>query len=127
MVSPIYMELVSAIDCVRRRRGFSMANLDDKAGTPDGYFAKALHADTPSGRQGRLETLDLFAQALAPKGYRIVIEPVDLVGRPTYKSREPDQLRLPLDAPEMTLTDVRRAGADARKRRPPKKYRRKES
>jgi hypothetical protein len=63
------------IECERRRQELSlpMWKLDDLAGTQDGFYAKMLHADRPSGRQCRWETLNLIVSALWPQGFDLQI------------------------------------------------------
>ncbi len=41
----------------------------------DGYTAKLLHPDTPTGRQARYETLELLLRAVYPDGYVLTIRP----------------------------------------------------
>ena len=55
-----------------------MAVLDDKAGLQDGYYAKMLYAETPSGRNARWETVQWVIDALWPDGIgaRLIGEPV---------------------------------------------------
>jgi hypothetical protein len=66
---PVYRALL--LECERRRQvlGWSMWQVDDASGCQDGYYAKALHADRPSGRQARWETLHLIVSALWPHGF----------------------------------------------------------
>ena len=66
---PVYRALL--LECERRRQllGWSMWQVDDASGCQDGYYAKALHADRPSGRQARWETLNLIVTALFWQGF----------------------------------------------------------
>lgn len=57
----------------RRRVG-----LNELTGAADGYYAKMIYPDTPSGRQARWETVDEFATALFGSGYSIQIVPGEL-------------------------------------------------
>lgn len=126
MVSRLYLEVVRALDARRRALGWSMAYLDDRAGTNDGYFAKCLHADTPSGRQAGWEILQLYADALFPAGCSLVAMPAKHVDhRPARMPVQPPpanddapQLSLDVDGRHCTLTSWRR------RRRPPRVYRR---
>lgn len=99
-----------------------MAELDDRAGTNDGYFAKCLHADTPSGRQAGWDMLDLFAQALFPAGARVALAPA-LPGlrlpSPANSNLPAEQLELDLDVggPYCSLRSW------YRRRRAPRAYR----
>jgi len=67
-----------AIERRHLQLGWPMWLLDDKAGTNDGYYAKCLYCETPSGRTARLDTLQLFIDALWPDGIcaRLIGEPV---------------------------------------------------
>jgi hypothetical protein len=71
----IYMAIME--NCERRRidLGWPMWKVDDKAGTNDGYYAKALYPNTPSGRQAKWESLQLIVEALYKGGFRVTIEP----------------------------------------------------
>jgi hypothetical protein len=64
------------LECERRRQqlGWPMWKLDDAAGTQDGFYSKLLHADRPSGRQVRWETLQLVITALFPAGFDVEIK-----------------------------------------------------
>lgn len=75
MVSGLYLGVMQALDARRRALGWSCAKLDDMAGTQDGYYAKCLHADTPSGRQAGWEMVQLFTDALFPAGTSLMILP----------------------------------------------------
>ncbi|MFC5356420.1 hypothetical protein [Azospirillum himalayense] len=121
-VTALYLEVVRALDARRRALGWSMAELDDRAGTNDGYFAKALHADTPSGRQAGWEILDLFSQALFPAGTRVAIAPAFRglkLPAPANQNGPAEQLPLDLDiaGPYCSLRSW------YRRRRPPRVYR----
>jgi hypothetical protein len=72
---PVYRALL--LECERRRQqlNWPMWVVDDRAGTQDGYYAKALHADRPSGRQARWETLSLIVTALWPAGFDLYQRP----------------------------------------------------
>lgn len=71
----IYRAVMVEIERRRLQLGWPMWRLDDAAGTQDGYYGKALYADTKSGRQCRWDTLDLYFLALFPEGYDVVIKP----------------------------------------------------
>jgi hypothetical protein len=72
MVSRLYLEIVQALDARRRRLGWTCEQLDDAAGAQDRYWAKALHPDTPSGRQAGWDMLQLYADALFPAGVNLL-------------------------------------------------------
>jgi hypothetical protein len=57
-----------AIERRRRQLGWTSKYLDDRAGVQDGYYQKLLHSDAPTGRCGRLETLQLLVDALWGRG-----------------------------------------------------------
>lgn len=75
----IYRALMEAFETRRRELGLSMntdeIGLNDLAGAADGYYAKMIFPDTPSGRQARWETVDEFASVLFGAGYSIEIIP----------------------------------------------------
>jgi hypothetical protein len=59
----------------RRQLGISMDTLSDLAGFADRFYSKALHPDTPSGRQSRWETVQEMMDAIFPEGFDIEIRP----------------------------------------------------
>jgi hypothetical protein len=65
------------LECERRRQslGLAMWKVDELAGTQDGYYAKAVHADAASGRQAQWKTLQDIIDALFPSGVDVVIRP----------------------------------------------------
>jgi hypothetical protein len=65
------------LECERRRLALSLAmwKVDELAGTQDGYYAKAVHADAASGRQAQWKTLQLIVDALFPQGVDVVLTP----------------------------------------------------
>lgn len=69
----IYRALMAACEGRRVELGLSMATVNDLAGLQDGFFAKMLYPDTPSGRQVRWETLQLAVEALFGKGFTVHI------------------------------------------------------
>ncbi len=74
-VTPLYRALVHEIELHRRAKGWSMEEFCDLAGSADRYWAKAINADAPSGRQARMETLDEFCWAIFPTGFDVQIMP----------------------------------------------------
>ena len=76
-VSHVYRDLAAQLHDRIRRLGLPMWRCDDLSGVQDGYTAKMLHPDTPSGRQASWPTLDLMMQALYPDGYTLIIKPND--------------------------------------------------
>jgi hypothetical protein len=76
-VTAFYRAVVEQLHTRIRRLGLPMWRCDDLSGLQDGYTAKLLHPDTPSGRQARWETLQLLVDALFPDGYQIIIKPLD--------------------------------------------------
>jgi hypothetical protein len=76
MAAPLYRMLMMELERRRVALGWPMWKLDDKAGTQDGYYAKMLYPDTPTGRQARWETVQLVVDALFPEGIRqVTLEP----------------------------------------------------
>lgn len=108
MISRLYLEVVRALDARRRSLGWSMAVLDDMAGTQDGYFAKCLHADTPSGRQAGWEILQLYADALFPAGVTLVVMPSQRQARAAVAQR-PKKPQTRLELTDDVLFAPRRA------------------
>ena len=72
--TPIYRAIM--LECERRRQqlGWAMWKVDDASGLQDGHFAKLLHADRPSKRCVRWETLQLVITALFPEGFDVEIK-----------------------------------------------------
>lgn len=67
--TPLYRSIMLEIERQRVALGLSMWQVDDLACTQDGYYAKALHPDTPSGRQAHWYCLHLIVSALFPDGF----------------------------------------------------------
>ncbi|XKH38217.1 hypothetical protein ACIU1J_27490 [Azospirillum doebereinerae] len=108
-----------------------MAYLDDRAGGSDGYWAKALHADTPSGRQAGWAILQDYADALFPAGCNLTaLAARHIDHRPARMPRLPrpandDTLQLSLDLTSDTTPGRYRAAISAAKRNGPRRvYRR---
>jgi hypothetical protein len=69
---------LAIIDQLRDRiafLGWPMWVCDDKAGLQDGYTAKLLHPDTPSGRQAGWAQIQMLVDALYPDGMAFVVIP----------------------------------------------------
>lgn len=71
----VYRALMAACEGRRLELGWSMATVNDQAGLQDGFFAKMIYPDTPSGRQARWETVQLAVEALFGRGFVIVVVP----------------------------------------------------
>jgi hypothetical protein len=69
----IYRILMVEFERQRLARGLSMAQVDDLAGTQDGFYAKMIYPDTPNGRQSRWETVQDVADALFGRDFLISI------------------------------------------------------
>jgi hypothetical protein len=67
----IYRILMMEFERQRLVRGLSMAQVDDLAGTQDGFYAKMLYPDAPNGRQSRWETVQDVADALFGRGFAV--------------------------------------------------------
>jgi hypothetical protein len=84
---------------IERRRvqlGFSFIDVDNLAGLNDGYLAKMMWPDTPSGRNAGGETVQLVIDALFPKGFEVIIRQKEgavldepSIRRMTYLARVP--------------------------------------
>lgn len=68
-----YRALMVVFERQRLAMGYSMDEVDRIAGTQDGYFAKMLYPDTPTGRQALWPTVDIVAEALFGRDFEIVI------------------------------------------------------
>lgn len=82
-----YLAIIAAVDRRIRALRWTMQECDDRAGLQDGFTAKMLHPDKPSGRQAQWATLDLLMQALWPGGFKVTFSPVGdtipaLAGKP---------------------------------------------
>jgi hypothetical protein len=62
------------IDRRRRELGLPQERFSEWAGLPERYFSKAIHPDTPSGRQAQWQTLQVMVDALFPCGFTVRIE-----------------------------------------------------
>lgn len=71
----IYRNLMMALEGRRVELGLSMAAVNDISGVNDGYYAKMLYPDTPSGRQARWEQVHDVVEALFGKGFTVKIVP----------------------------------------------------
>lgn len=69
----LYRGIMLEIERRRLQLGFTFAEVDNLAGTQDGYCAKLMWPDTPSGRIGRWDTLQLIVDALFPEGFEVVV------------------------------------------------------
>jgi hypothetical protein len=74
-VPPIYYALIGEIERMRRRYGIPMWKLDEAAGSNDGYYSKALHADTPTGRMAHWTTFQRYVEVLLPDGFAANLKP----------------------------------------------------
>jgi hypothetical protein len=75
-VTSIYRALIWEVRNHIRAVGLTMQQADDVAGLQDGYLAKMLHPDTPSGRQAQWPTLQLLLDAVYPNGFRLRLLPI---------------------------------------------------
>jgi hypothetical protein len=71
--SPIYRIIMVEFERQRLARGLSMAQVDDLAGTQDGFYSRMIYPDTPYGRQARWETVQDVADALFGRGFEVNI------------------------------------------------------
>lgn len=74
-VTAIYRSIMLEVERRRHAVGFPMEKFSDYAGLPERYYPKALHADTPSGRQAQWGTLQVIIDALFPHGFDVTITP----------------------------------------------------
>jgi hypothetical protein len=69
----IYRILMMEFERQRLSLGISMAQVDDLAGTQDGFYSKMLYPDSTYGRQARWETVQDVADALFGREFLINI------------------------------------------------------
>lgn len=62
----------------RTELGLSMSQVNDITGLHEGYYAKMIYPDTPSGRQARWEQVQLAFEGLFNEGFSISITPGDV-------------------------------------------------
>ncbi|MCG5240866.1 hypothetical protein ACIU1J_05475 [Azospirillum doebereinerae] len=74
-----------------KRRGWPLWKLDDTAGWQDGYAGKALNPASPTGRVAGYDLIDLAFEALAGRGYRLLLVPAD------FDAADPTAIRTMLD------------------------------
>lgn len=89
--TPLYRAVVLEIERLRIAAGWPSWQLDDHAGAQDGFWQKALHPDTASGRQARWETLQLYLDALVPDGFDVEIKRKN--GASLDATRHPSKIR----------------------------------
>lgn len=75
-VPPIYRAFTMALAGRIVQLDLDMTECDRRSGLQDGYTAKVLHPDTPSGRMPRWETLQYLVGALYPHGVQVVLVPL---------------------------------------------------
>lgn len=73
--TPIYRAIMIELEDRRRARGISMDMMTELSGAAERSFSKALHPDTPSGRQANWDKLQQFVDVLYPDGFEVVIRP----------------------------------------------------
>ena len=73
MSTGIYRALMMALEGRRVELGLSMAAVNDLSGVNDGYYAKMIYPDTPSGRQARWEQVHDVVEALFGAGFTLQI------------------------------------------------------
>lgn len=73
----VYRALMVEFERQRLDRGLSMAEVDDLAGTQDGYYSRMLYPDTPYGRQAQWTTVQDVGDALFGRGFSIQIAAVE--------------------------------------------------
>lgn len=87
----VYLQIIGQAHARIRRLGIPMWKCDDLSGMQDGYSAKVLHPDTPSGRQARWDTLQLLLDAIYPEGFVLTIKPRGK-GQSKGLAREPNKV-----------------------------------
>lgn len=77
----VYRAIVFAIEKQRVSLGVSMAQVNEIAGVPDGYYAKMLYPDTPSGRQAQWQQVQDVIEALFGADFALQITPSEAENR----------------------------------------------
>jgi len=98
-VSHFYLALVDELRRHIRRRGWSLAECCDRSGLNDGHVQHLLTPLSKTGRVGRYDTIDTLIEALAGRGYSVVILPADRKPRRRRRMPDPMQRELPLLLP----------------------------
>lgn len=88
-VTSIYRALMLEVEARRVALGIPQEKFSEWAGLPDRYFPKALHADTPSGRQASWESLQRIIDALFPHGFDVIVraKPGQVISATDMKAR----------------------------------------
>jgi hypothetical protein len=84
--------------------------VDERSGVQDGYYAKCLYPDTPSGRQAGWQMLDLIVGALFPEGYKAIFEPEKSGCLTTTKQREVIRAHWAFASPKARREHLREIG-----------------
>jgi hypothetical protein len=74
-VPPIYYAFMGELERHRQKFGVSMWKINEGAGTQEGYYARALYADTPTGRMATWPVLQKIMDVLFPDGVEITMKP----------------------------------------------------
>lgn len=69
----VYRAIMQVVEGRRVELGLSMASVNDLSGVNDGYYAKMIYPDTPSGRQARWEQVQDVVEALFGQNFTINI------------------------------------------------------
>ena len=69
----LYKLIMVELERRRCQLGLTLVDVDNLAGTQDGYTAKLMWPDTKSGKTGRWDTLQLLVDALFPVGFEVVV------------------------------------------------------
>lgn len=71
----VYRQMVKVIEDRREECNLSMETVNDLAGLNDGYYAKMINPDSPSGRQAHWTTVQLAIEALFGRNFTLQILP----------------------------------------------------
>lgn len=83
----LYRCFVFALERRRLELDWPMWLVDDKAGLHDGYYAKLLYAETPSGRNAGWQMLQYVADALWPDGIGMRLAGDPIADEETLRSK----------------------------------------
>lgn len=78
--TPLYLAIIAEVRKQIAARAWTMWKCDERSGVQDGYTAKMLHPNAPSGRQARWPTLQDTMDALYPDGVTVRVRALDGAG-----------------------------------------------
>jgi hypothetical protein len=88
----LYRSIMAEVERRRNELNVPMWAVDDRSGTQDGYYAKALYAETRTGRQSTWPTLQLIIDSLYPGGVDVELRALNdgVLGAPGMVTKDPN-------------------------------------